>query len=242
MCVLILLHRVVPEFPVVLAANRDESYDRPSEPPRRVEEAIPYVAPLDSRAGGTWIGTNAAGMVAAVTNRAPEVTDPARPSRGALVPAALGAGNVTAARTLVTRFLSAHRPNGFHLLYADAHDAVVTRGPDPVETVRLTPGVHVVTNGHELGEVEILEADRIAAAAPHQSLVETVGALVELLQSREPVSVCGFAPNKDRGDRGTVSSTIIARSEAGRHAGLFLHADGPPHRALHQDFSHLLRA
>ncbi|MFG0319495.1 MAG: NRDE family protein [Planctomycetota bacterium JB042] len=241
MCVLILLHRVVPDFPVVLAANRDERYDRPASPPRRVEAALPYVAPHDLRTGGTWIGTNDAGLVAAVTNRHAAKDDPSRPSRGGLVPEALAAGNVTGARVRVERLLREVRPNGFHLLYADAHDASVTRGADPIETIRLPPGLHVITNDHELGEIDLLEADRIAAAAPAQSLLETVGALVELLKERDPVAAGGYAPNKDRGDRGTVSSTVIARAEPGRATGLFLHAEGPPHRTLHRDHSSLLR-
>jgi len=249
MCALILLHRVVPEFPVVLAANRDEFYDRPSSPPRRFDARIPYVAPKDERAGGTWIGTNVAGVVAAVTNRtvAGVADEPSRPSRGALVPEALSNGNLTAARVHLERYLAETPLNGFHLLVADAHDAMVVRGPNPIEFVRLEPGVHVITNLHELDEIELLEADRIAATANETSLVEIVGALAELLGSTEPVAADGFAPNKRRGDRGTVSSTILATAEtnqAGRPApaGMFLHADGAPDSTPYVDYAHQLRS
>ncbi len=243
MCALILFYQLVPDFPVVLAANRDETYDRPSKPPRVDRALIPFLAPVDQRAGGTWIGTSAAGLTVAVTNRRGEANDPSRPSRGALVRDALSNGSAAAARVHLQRGLSEGAPNAFNLLYVDARDAYFTRGGggDVPVTTRLDPGVHVVTNLHELNELELIEVERIASVAGISSLVETVSALSDFLKNDEPVAADGFAPCKDHGDRGTRSSTIIARADSGTRTGMFLHADGNPRSTRYEDYSDLLR-
>ena len=68
-CTLVVAWRVFETAPVCVAANRDESFDRPAAPPS-VREGDPAVlAPRDERAGGTWLGYNEAGVLAAITNR-----------------------------------------------------------------------------------------------------------------------------------------------------------------------------
>ena len=70
----------------------------------------------------------------------------------------------------------------------------------------------------------------LAQGAATASLLDTVGALAEVLKSTAPLAADGFAPVKDYGDRGTRSSTIIARGQPGERGGLFLHAEGRPDR------------
>lgn len=72
MCTLIVLHRCVPDRPLVVAANRDEFLDRPAEGPAlRSSRTGPIVAPLDLEAGGTWVGVSARGVFAGLTNLRP---------------------------------------------------------------------------------------------------------------------------------------------------------------------------
>lgn len=77
-------------FPFVVAANRDEFRDRPSEAlhwwsPH--EGRPPILAGRDVSGGGTWLGVDAEGRFALLTNvRDPGRHDPAAPSRGAIVP------------------------------------------------------------------------------------------------------------------------------------------------------------
>ena len=99
MCTLIVLHRCVPGSPLVIAANRDEYLDRPATPPALREDlgAGRVAAPVDERAGGTWLGLNAAGLFAAITNRPTRRPDPTRRSRGLLVLDALAEGDEAAA-------------------------------------------------------------------------------------------------------------------------------------------------
>ena len=240
-CALLFLFQVIQDYPVVLAANRDERYDRPAAKPGRVDGRIPYLAPTDLRAGGTWIGTNAAGVTAAVTNRRESDQIEGRPSRGQLVGEAMAFGSAGAARAHLGPWLVDRRFNGFHLLVADPYEAFLAIGGEGTRFERLTPGAHAITNLHEHGELELLQLDMIAAAAAGQGMLETVADLVELLRESEPMTDDGFAPCKDHGDRGTRSSTVIARG-AGDQPGLLLHADGPPDRTPYEDYADVLRA
>jgi len=84
MCVIALAWHADPRWPLVLAANRDERHDRPTEALHRWPEAPHLLAGRDLTAGGTWLGVSEQGRLAALTNiRGGFVED--RPSRGELV-------------------------------------------------------------------------------------------------------------------------------------------------------------
>src|SRR6476619_4722165 len=94
MCTIALLIDVVGGAPLVLAANRDESYARPSRPPEVLRDArrdAPRDAPrivggVDVLSGGTWRAVRADGHFAAVTNQhAPATPPPGLRSRGLAV-------------------------------------------------------------------------------------------------------------------------------------------------------------
>ena len=144
MCTLVVAARVVPGFPLVIVANRDEDRERASSPPLWWG-ADGFVAPRDDVAGGTWLGLNEAGVFVAITNRFLGPKDPARVSRGLLVVEALrgrSAREVHAALSAV----DPSRHNGIHLVYADDHDvlATVSDGRELAQLV-LGDGVSIVT-------------------------------------------------------------------------------------------------
>lgn len=66
MCLLLFAYRCHPDYPLLLAANRDEFYRRPTAPAGPWEGGD-MVAGRDLEAGGTWAGISR-GRVAAVTN------------------------------------------------------------------------------------------------------------------------------------------------------------------------------
>ena len=211
MCLLILHHRLIPGYPTVVGANRDEARDRPSEPARVWPEG--FLAPRDARAGGTWLGLARSGLVVGITNRSRERADPSRPSRGQLVTAALAAGSARAAVVRVERLAFVAPQNPFNLLIADRQDAfVIVGGEDGVQSRALAPGTHVLTNEHELGELDL-------GPIPHPTAIEpALAALAELCRGHGPNG--GYAVCKHGERYGTVSSALIA-------AG-----DGEPHRYL----------
>ena len=74
MCLLALYYQTIPGAPLAVAANREEFFDRPFLPPRVLGSRCRYLAGVDQRAGGTWLGVNQHGLLVAVTNRPKAVT------------------------------------------------------------------------------------------------------------------------------------------------------------------------
>jgi Transport and Golgi organisation 2 len=124
MCTVVLLRRPNSAWPLLLAANRDELKSRPWRPPGRHWPDRPEViAGLDEQAGGSWLGINDHGVVAAVLNRVGTL-GPAtgKRTRGELVLEALDhVDAAAAAAALADLDPEAYRP--FNLIVADNRDA-----------------------------------------------------------------------------------------------------------------------
>lgn len=70
MCLISLAWGANPQFPLVIAANRDEFYDRPTQPLSAWQSASgqTIVGGRDLQSGGTWMGFTPGGRFACVTN------------------------------------------------------------------------------------------------------------------------------------------------------------------------------
>jgi len=151
MCSVILLRRPGANWPLVVAANRDEMAERPWVPPARHWPDRPNVtAGLDEMAGGSWLGVNDEGLVAGILNREGTLgPETGKRSRGELVLDALDHADAgEAARALADLDTRAYRP--FNLVLADNRDAwlVSHRGTSPrnrPEVTAIPDGVHMIT-------------------------------------------------------------------------------------------------
>jgi len=86
MCLILLSYKNHPSYRLILAANRDEFYDRPTAPISFWSEAPHVLAGRDLKSGGAWLGVTKTGRICAITNfRDPAVQMPDAPSRGFLV-------------------------------------------------------------------------------------------------------------------------------------------------------------
>ena len=86
MCLILVAWRVHPNFPCVVAANRDEFFGRPTAEADWWPGRAGILAGRDLQAGGTWLGVTRGGRFAALTNfRDPAALVADAPSRGALV-------------------------------------------------------------------------------------------------------------------------------------------------------------
>ncbi|MDM8514669.1 NRDE family protein [Desulfobacterales bacterium HSG16] len=68
MCLIIFSYDVHPVFELIIAANRDEFYQRPTAPLDSWKDAPHVYAGRDLERGGTWMGASTSGKIAAVTN------------------------------------------------------------------------------------------------------------------------------------------------------------------------------
>ena len=171
MCTLALAWQLFAETPVVAVGTRDESFDRPSEPPAVRTWDHRTIAPLDERAGGTWIGVTEHGVVAAITNRWTDAEPEGTRSRGLLVRDALGCRSAEAAvREVEARLDSPSETyGGFNLIVADPTAALLVEHGPTTRVRTLEPGVHVIVNVGADGRYEIpdsrAEAGRERAAS-----------------------------------------------------------------------------
>ena len=183
MCVIVLEHRLREAHPLVLLHNRDEAYARPFAPPRLLDVGRGIVAPRDLQAGGSWLGTNKWGLVAAIANRHGEDVEEGTRSRGLIVLDVLRQHDAEHALGWVRDHLDRFAYSGFHLLLADAKRALVVRHrgasvPQPLrkeDTFEFLPGLYVVTNRHEPGTVPPPAAARPRPGEGHQHHPDLAG-------------------------------------------------------------------
>lgn len=234
MCTVVFAWQVFADAPVVVAANRDESFDRPSKPPGVIEEDPRVVAPLDVRAGGTWIGCNERGVFAAITNRWTDRDVTGDRSRGLLVRDALGEATAEAACRQVERELDERTYEGFNLVCADERAASYVEHDGSVSVRTVRPGVHVVVNvgadgeyvvpreRREAGERQADNADALATAlAPEPG--ETASAWLD--RAADAISDHEYGVCVHGDGYGTQSSSLVAVRADGT---TYRYADGPP--------------
>lgn len=153
MCTVVILRRPNHDWPLLLAANRDEMNDRPWESPARHWSDRPHVTGgLDTLAGGTWMGLNDDGLVACVLNRMNTLgPDPDKRSRGELPLEALDhAEAIIAADALSFIDPGAYRP--FNLVVADALTAWwIKNDGETVSAHAIEPGLSMIT-AHDLND------------------------------------------------------------------------------------------
>jgi len=120
MCLILLAYNVHPEYRLIVAANRDEFYDRPTAPMDFWEDYPDVLAGRDLQGGGTWLGITRSGRFAALTNyREPVAPTPDVPSRGHLVGGFL-TGNVPSAAYLEKVSAAGSSYSGYNLIVGDA--------------------------------------------------------------------------------------------------------------------------
>lgn len=235
MCTIILAWQVFPDAPVVVAANRDERLDRPSEPPQKIEDDPAVIAPRDREAGGTWIGVNEHGLFVGVANRWGDTPEGDR-SRGLLVRDLLQLPDAETAVREVENELETTRYEGFNLVVADERAAFLLAWDGFLRLRQFDPGVHVVVN---VGtpDASIIPADRQdeaerqadsagnvqAAMAPEPG--EKSGAWLD--RAATVLSDHDYGACRHESDRGfgTHSSSLISVGEEGV---AYRYADGPP--------------
>ena len=235
MCLIIFAHQAAPRFPLVLAANRDEFFTRPTAEAdfwnQQKQTAVRILAGRDLLAGGAWLGITRTGRFAAVTN----IRDPSQPeqktrSRGELTINFLRGGQ-SAAEYCESLMPHLEQFAGFNLLIGDGETIYYVN--NHAHLIRnLEPGIYGLSNG-------LLNSDWPKVNRGRERLAQLIGddmpvtsdALIAMMANREraadhelpntgaPIELerelsATFIENSDR-RYGTRCSTAIIMEDSG---------------------------
>lgn len=146
MCLLVLAWQAHPRYSLVVAANRDEFHERPTEAMGRWQDPDDFIAGRDLRAGGTWLALDRARRFGVVTNfRELQKPSPDAPSRGNLIP------NYLRNPHGPDQYLEHLRPtapaySGFNLLLSDRESLWYASNRADQFARRLSPGIYGLSN------------------------------------------------------------------------------------------------
>ena len=145
MCLILVAWRAHPDYPLVVAANRDEFFARPAAEAGWWPDCPSVFAGRDLEAGGTWLGLGRDGRFAGLTNfRDPQRNRDGTPSRGALVADFLR-GRESTAEALARLQFEGPRYNAFNLLVSDGDSLGIYESANGSARL-LEPGLHALSN------------------------------------------------------------------------------------------------
>ncbi|MBK8970516.1 MAG: NRDE family protein [Hahellaceae bacterium] len=188
MCLIVFAYGVHPRYPLVLAANRDEFFSRPTLPLHEWEDGSGIIAGRDLQGGGTWLGLARSGRFAALTNVRRLPAPIFETTRGALVSRFLTC--TLAPDEFVNQQMGDQQAYaGFNLLLGSAEGLFYLSNRDPHTTTaprRLAAGVYGLSN-------HLLDT-------PWPKVVRTRTALTQHLHSKEfePHQLWSILNNRER--------------------------------------------
>ncbi len=221
MCLIGFAWKADPDFPLVVAANRDEYHVREAAASTWWESAPDLLAGRDLQSGGTWMGITRSGRFAALTNfrdiRAP---DPDAPSRGGLVTDYLVSSSPPVEH-LARLHSSSARFNGFNLLAGTMEQLGYTgnRGAAPQE---LSPGIYGLSNAlldtpwPKVVALKSALATTLGKARSEEALPSTISTLAprlfEALANTRPSADAGLPDTGLTHERERMLSSAMIRS------------------------------
>ena len=241
MCLLAIQYRVVTDSPILVAANREEYFDRRSLGPS-IQAGKPRVlCPMDQRSGGTWLGVNQHGVFVGLCNRRTLEPLGGTRSRGLLCKETLKGMSAQSCVDRALEELDKHHFEACNLVIADRDNGYVIHHESENDVVEMRTGLNIVgaRDLNDPRDERVQLASRLLTLQTLDSPVKFL-AVASKVFARSP-NPTGRANMVMKGtDYGTVSSTLIALGAKPRDA-IYQYADGPADQARYEDYSPLLR-
>jgi hypothetical protein len=241
MCTLAILYRTVRGTPILVAANREELRERPTQYPKIQSGTPRIVCGIDRKAGGTWLGVNQHGLFCTVLNRPKRRVPPEPRSRGLLCREMLDLRNARDAAEFAAKELATGKYAGANYVCADAKFAAVVYGGDETKVVEIVPGLHVITNGN-LNDYRDERHELVRRMLTLHTLDSAVTflAVASRTFSRKPDSFGRRGVVIPSEEYGTVSSTLLSLPRKIQQA-IMQYCPGIPGDLPYDDLSALLR-
>jgi len=229
MCLIVFAWRPGHALPLIVAANRDEFYARPTQALTAWDDAPGVHAGRDLEAGGTWLGVGPQGRFAALTN----IRDPGQPlgprSRGELVAGYLQ-GELGVEAYLDQVASRSKQYSGFNLLVGDERQLGYLHAREAAPRL-LEPGVYGLSNaGLDTPWPKLVKArrglERLLDSAEPQQLLTLLADAEPASDGELPETGVGLATEK------LLSSVFIASQNYGTRASTVLIVDDQGIRRL----------
>jgi uncharacterized protein with NRDE domain len=252
MCTIIIAHNVNDKYPLIVGANRDEFYDRPSQEPDFLQLLpLAVVAPKDLRLGGTWIGAAQGGWFVGLTNQDDVDLMIDKKSRGEVVRDCL----LMSDHRTVAKYLNSLNPkdyNPFNLVFGRPGALFLCRvhHDKEIDLEIIPEGVTVVTNDCNASQRYLRREQRAGAGTSFiwndDDKHQIVNSLKHTLSRHDNDTYQSLCVHDENLNFGTKSSTAILITPDGDVD--YYHSEGHPcsssefkhyHHLMSLDFSDL---
>ncbi len=228
MCLIVFAWKLLPDCPLVLAANRDEFFIRPTQPANWWEDHPDVYAGRDLQAGGTWLGIDRRGRFAALTNiRNGGTPKLDKRSRGELVAEYLR-GDLAPQDYLEQVRADADEYNGFNLIFGDERELLWISNESDTAFRTLEPGIYGLSNGSldtpwpKVVKAKAQFASLLCQGAPDDAYFEMLTDTTRASDSRLPDTGVSLDWERllspiciDSPEYGTRASTLLRVRQAG---------------------------
>ena len=248
MCTSVILFRKNSNWPLILATNRDEYFNRKSLPPGKHWKNQPdIIGGLDRLAGGTWCAVNESGLVACIHNRTLGVRSFTNKSRGEIIIKILKGKNINEAKKIL-EYLDLSDYQGFNLIFGNNKKLYWLKHSDSNPTSQLSinnipEGISVITNCdlNDIRDKKTKYYIKEFSNTPYPNPDSQNWLYWETLlkndkiekQTKPEESICFNINNKF----GTVSSAIISLKNEKKTNGsiIYRYTEGPPNINIYKN-------
>ncbi len=241
MSLIAIQYKLVSDAPVLVAANREERYDRAALPPAIQSGKPRILCGIDQSAEGTWLGVNQNGLFVGICNRRKETPALISRSRGLLCKDMLRAGSAQEAVDMCMEAIATGKYKGANFLVADRDRGWAVHAGDDLNAVPIHEGLNIIANtdlNDERNE-RVLMARRLLTLQSLDSPVKFL-ARASLVFASTPARAGRPSIVIRDNEIGTVSSTLISLGTKPRDA-IYQYSSGAPDKNRYEDFSPLLR-
>jgi len=249
MCTVLLAYKKISGWPLVVANNRDEFFQRRTLSPRVYSagsepQNLRWIASCDLVGGGSWWGCNSHGLLVWLTNRwTEEEFATGRRSRGEIVTEMLRCADPAAARRQLEKLCDGATFNPFNIIIAARESAFFAGNFPNLHFSSLAPGYHFLGNGQLTGcdSFKARSARRLFAGfSGKESLEKTLSIFRQALRTPLPqdsIPPQGFNVKFD--GYGTTSSLLLALPETDESRLKLHYCAANPLYADYRDYSRL---